>query len=170
MSSKRQSPPRVHPLLLSLSEAWKVFKRTDTTSPDLHSISEDDPRVLGSKYYTPASDFPPLDVHFGGKVRDLRMRNHSEAMPQDHPGAYQSVRTLAILCLAMKSSSNFIYVDLANNAAIEDLKKEVAELKSKCKSYESILEAHRKHFLRIEHHLKIVNTEYEGNQYEYSLN
>ena len=51
-------------------------------------------------------------------------------MPQDHPGAYQSVRTLAILCLAMKSSSNFIYVDLANNAAIEDLKKEVAELKS----------------------------------------
>ena len=69
----------------------------------------------------------------------------------------------------MKLSPNFLRIDLANNAAIKDLKKEVSELKSRCKLYESIFEAQRQQILRIEHQLKIVNTNYEGKQYEYSL-
>jgi len=59
-SSGSQTPPRVHPLLLSLSEAWSV----SDMSPDIHSISEDDPRVFGSKYYVPSRELPPLDVYF----------------------------------------------------------------------------------------------------------
>ena len=69
----------------------------------------------------------------------------------------------------MRLSPNCLCVDLASNAAIEDLKKEVAELKCKCKSYESVLESQRQQILCIEHQLKIVNTDYEGKRYEYSL-
>ena len=61
---KNKSPiPRTHPLLLSLTE---VFKESEI-SPSLSSISEDDPRVLRSKYYTSPSKFPPLDVHLSGQ-------------------------------------------------------------------------------------------------------
>jgi hypothetical protein len=56
-----QTPPRIHPLLLSLSETWKV----SDTSPDIHSISENDPRVIGSHYYVSPSELPPLNPHFG---------------------------------------------------------------------------------------------------------
>jgi hypothetical protein len=52
--------PRVHPLLLSLSETWKV----SDTSSDIHSISEDDPRVIGSCYYVSPSELPPLNPRF----------------------------------------------------------------------------------------------------------
>jgi hypothetical protein len=55
--------PRVHPLLLSLAE---VFKESEV-SPDIGSISEDDPRVLGSEYFTSPSKFPPLDMHLSGQ-------------------------------------------------------------------------------------------------------
>jgi len=58
---KNQIPiPRVHPLLLSLTE---VFKESDI-NPNLSSVSGDDPRILGSEYYTLPSQFPPLDIHF----------------------------------------------------------------------------------------------------------
>jgi hypothetical protein len=61
---KNQIPiPRVHPLLLSLTE---VFKESDI-KPNIGSVSEDDPRILGSKYYTPPSQFPPLDIHLHGE-------------------------------------------------------------------------------------------------------
>jgi hypothetical protein len=56
--------PRVHPLLLSLSETWKV----SDTSPDILSISEDDPRVIGSRYYVSPSELPPLNPHFERQV------------------------------------------------------------------------------------------------------
>jgi hypothetical protein len=120
------------------------------TPPDLHSISENDPRVLGSKYY---GDLPPQEVHFNGKIRHLGMSNHTEAMLHDNPEVNQSVGLhIGKLHLAMKSPSNFLHVDLANNAVIEDLKKEVSELTSKCKSYESILKTQQKQLLNIEHH------------------
>jgi hypothetical protein len=61
---KNQSPsPRAHPLLLSLTA---VFKESEIY-PNISSVSADDPRVLGSKYYTPAGEFPPLDIHLSGQ-------------------------------------------------------------------------------------------------------
>jgi hypothetical protein len=62
-SVKNKRPiPRIHPLLLSLSEA---FSKSDT-SLDISSISEDDPKVLGSMHYTSSSEFPPMDIHLSG--------------------------------------------------------------------------------------------------------
>jgi hypothetical protein len=61
---KKQSPiPRAHPLLLSLTA---VFKESEI-HPNMGSVSEDDPRVLKSKYHTPAGEFPPLDIHLSGQ-------------------------------------------------------------------------------------------------------
>ena len=82
VSRGSQSPPRVHTLLLSLSETWKVAHSTNT-SPNLNSISRNDPRVFGSQYYTLASDLPPLDIHFHGNVRDQGISNHSGAVQQN---------------------------------------------------------------------------------------
>ena len=55
--------PRTHPLLLSLTEAFKESSK----SPDLTYVSEDDPRVLKNPYYTSAKDFPPMDAHLSGQ-------------------------------------------------------------------------------------------------------
>jgi len=60
VSRGSQTPPRVHPLLLSLSEAWC----TSDISPDILAISEHDPRVFKSKYYVPPRELPPLGLHF----------------------------------------------------------------------------------------------------------
>lgn len=54
--------PRIHPLLLSLAEVFNESKGSLNIS--INSISEDDPRVLRSKYYTSPSELPPLDMHF----------------------------------------------------------------------------------------------------------
>src|SRR6267378_3733282 len=62
VSRGSQTPPRVHPLLLSLSETWCA----SDISPNLSSISEDDPRVFKSKYYVPPRELPPLDASFSG--------------------------------------------------------------------------------------------------------
>jgi hypothetical protein len=61
--------PRVHPLWLSLTEAY----RESSTAPNISSVSEDDPRVLESNYYAPPKDFPPLDIHFDGKDGALNL-------------------------------------------------------------------------------------------------
>jgi hypothetical protein len=55
--SRGSQTPHIHPLLLSLCEAWKA----SDTFPDIHSISEDDPRVIGSAYYISPSELPPLN-------------------------------------------------------------------------------------------------------------
>lgn len=60
VSRQSQTPPRVHPLLLSLSETWKA----SDICPDILSISENDPRVFQSDYYVPPEELPPLDVYF----------------------------------------------------------------------------------------------------------
>jgi hypothetical protein len=54
--------PRVHPLLLSLCEAWKA----SYANPDIQSISENDPRVIRSAYYISPSELPPLNCHVPG--------------------------------------------------------------------------------------------------------
>jgi hypothetical protein len=60
-SQRGHTPPRVHPLLLSLAEVYNK-------SPlNISSISRDDPRILSSKYYTSPDDLPPLDIHFPGQ-------------------------------------------------------------------------------------------------------
>ena len=58
---RSRTPPRIHPLLLSLSEAWKV----SDISPDIRSISENDLRVIGNPYYVSPAEFPPLNGYFG---------------------------------------------------------------------------------------------------------
>jgi hypothetical protein len=55
-----QTPPRIHPLLLSLTEAWRI----SNTSPDIDSVSENDQRVIRSPYYVSPSELPPLNAHF----------------------------------------------------------------------------------------------------------
>src|ERR1019366_7557238 len=87
---KNSSPiPRVHPLLLSLAE---VFKESET-SPEISSISKDDPRVLNSKYYTTPSNFPPLDAHLSGQngtsrvSTQLALRSHQQLTAENVKGA-----------------------------------------------------------------------------------
>jgi hypothetical protein len=62
-ATKRGSAPRIHPLLLSLSE---VYTESDE-SPKISTIAEDDPKALRSNYYTPPSELPPLDIHVPGQ-------------------------------------------------------------------------------------------------------
>lgn len=53
-------PPRVHPLLLSLTA---TYDKSDQF-PDINAVSEDDPRIWNNDYYTPACGLPPLEIHF----------------------------------------------------------------------------------------------------------
>ncbi len=54
---------RVHPLLVSLSEAVHA----SASSPDISSISENDERALRSNFYTSPSEMPPLEIHSSGQ-------------------------------------------------------------------------------------------------------
>ena len=54
---------RVHPLLLSLTEAIDASE----TNPDISTVSENDERVLNSKFYTSPRALPPLEIHSSGK-------------------------------------------------------------------------------------------------------
>jgi hypothetical protein len=54
---------RTHPLLLSLT---KVIDESET-NPNISAVSENDKRVLGSKFYTSPTEFPPLEIHFLGQ-------------------------------------------------------------------------------------------------------
>jgi hypothetical protein len=55
--------PRIHPLLLSLTEVVEEAEM----SPKLSSISEDDPRLPRSNMYVPPGNFPPLEMHVSGQ-------------------------------------------------------------------------------------------------------
>ena len=57
------TPIRVHPLLLSLSETINASE----TSPQIAAISENDERALTSNLYTSPSALPPLEMHFATK-------------------------------------------------------------------------------------------------------
>ena len=81
------TPPRVHPLLLSLCEAWNV----SDVSPDIHSISDSDPRVIGGKYYAPPSEFPPLSAHFTQNDNNLGTGSHSVARLKNNSKGKQPV-------------------------------------------------------------------------------
>jgi hypothetical protein len=65
VETKERSPNhlRIHPLFLSLTAAFTKSAK----SPDIGSVSENDPRVLNNQYYTSSSDLPPLDIHFPGQ-------------------------------------------------------------------------------------------------------
>jgi hypothetical protein len=54
---------RVHPLLLSLTATIDESE----TNPDIQAISENDERALNSDFYTPHSEFPPLEIHFSSQ-------------------------------------------------------------------------------------------------------
>jgi hypothetical protein len=54
---------RVHPLLLSLTEAVNASE----TNPDISTISENDERALRSNFYTSPSEMPPLEIHSSGQ-------------------------------------------------------------------------------------------------------
>lgn len=54
--------PRTHPLLLSLTRA---INESDV-SPNLASVSENDPDILNNKYYTSPHNLPPLGEHAYG--------------------------------------------------------------------------------------------------------
>jgi len=82
-----QTPPRVHPLLLSLCEAWKA----SATSPDIGSVSQNDPRVIGNPYYTSPSALPPLDWRTPGIGSPVAATSSS----QDNDKGKQAVGTFA---------------------------------------------------------------------------
>jgi len=62
-NGRSPTPPRIHPLLLSLG---LIFQESES-SPNISSVSEDNPRVLSSNYYTSPKDLPPLDIHLPGQ-------------------------------------------------------------------------------------------------------
>jgi hypothetical protein len=55
--------PRIHPLLLSLC----LEKGENETSPNMYSVSVNDPRAAKDRTYTPIEYFPPLDIHSTGQ-------------------------------------------------------------------------------------------------------
>ncbi|KAI9430693.1 hypothetical protein H4582DRAFT_2063481 [Lactarius indigo] len=57
------TPPRVHPLLLSLA---LMFNESET-SLNMRAVSEDNSKVLSSNYYTSPKDLPLLDIHLPGQ-------------------------------------------------------------------------------------------------------
>jgi hypothetical protein len=59
--------PRIHPLLLSLTEAGDKSRRQPGATLEILSISEDDPRILKSEHYTSLENFPPLEIHTPGQ-------------------------------------------------------------------------------------------------------
>ncbi|KAF8259620.1 hypothetical protein EI94DRAFT_1813058 [Lactarius quietus] len=138
----KKAPTCVHPLLLSLCEAWNV----SNDSPDIHSISENDPRVIGGIYYVPPSELPPLSAHFTANVDNLGIGSHLAAR----------------LKLTAKGKQPL-------DTATLDLQDEVAILNNKLATYEHILEALRTQVLRISDHLKIVDPSFEREQYDYSF-
>ena len=68
-----------------------------------------------------------------------------------------------------ESIPNLPCLDPVHDAAPSDLQKEIAILKTKCATYERILEALRIQVLCISDHLKILNPNYDGKQYTYSF-
>jgi hypothetical protein len=62
-SRNSNSTIRVHPLLLSLTETIDASE----TNPDISTISENDERALGNRFYTSPSGLPPLEMHFSGQ-------------------------------------------------------------------------------------------------------
>ena len=83
---------RVHPLLLSLCKAWNA----SDTSPDISSISDNDPRVTEDAFYVPASELPPLNSHLSGNNNYLGIGSHSAARPMDNLKEKQAIGVLAI--------------------------------------------------------------------------
>ena len=62
-SERSDQRPRIHPLLLSLTEAFQESKN----SPNISSVSKDDLRAKRHNYYMPPINLPPLDIHFDGQ-------------------------------------------------------------------------------------------------------
>jgi hypothetical protein len=55
---------RAHPLILSLTEAFNASE----ANPNISTVSENDERVLRSKFYISPIAFPPLEMHFLGQI------------------------------------------------------------------------------------------------------
>lgn len=153
---------RVHPLLLSLCKAWNA----SATSPDICSISDNDPRVMEDAFYVPASELPPLNGN--NNHLDLGIDSHSAARPKDNLGGKQAIGVLESTS-CHESIPDLPSVDPVNDAATSDLQKEITILKAKCATYEGILEALRIQVLCISDHLKLLNPNYDGKQYTYRL-
>jgi hypothetical protein len=64
--------PRIHPLLISLTEAFNESK----TAPDISSVCEDDMRAVRSNYYTPPNLLPSLDIDFHGEHGAAQLATH----------------------------------------------------------------------------------------------
>ena len=62
ISKSPKIPIRVHPILLSLTEAMNE----SMMNPDIKTVSENDERVLKQDIYTPPSELPPLEIHIRG--------------------------------------------------------------------------------------------------------
>ncbi|KAF8267231.1 hypothetical protein EI94DRAFT_1801938 [Lactarius quietus] len=137
-----KAPPHVHPLLLSLCEVWNA----SDVSQDIHSISDNDSRVIGGIYYVPPSEFLPLSAHFTQNDNNLGTGSHSAAGLKDISKGKQPVDTATL-----------------------DIQDEVSALKRKLATYEHILEALRTQVLRISDHLNILDPSYEGEQYDYTF-
>ncbi|KAH9170153.1 hypothetical protein EDB89DRAFT_1908021 [Lactarius sanguifluus] len=164
-----QTPPRVHPLLLSLSKAWSA----SDTSPDIHSVSENDPRVIGNPYYILPSELPPLNSHIPGNSN--KSPEHSAAKSTVHTASEPQGSSVEETGTAYRTSNTSAAPlqkgkqAIAENSEIQDLKKQIEVLNTKCAGYECIMESHQQLLLRLSHHLNIFDPTYEGIQYEYHL-
>ncbi|KAH9011051.1 hypothetical protein EDB84DRAFT_1569995 [Lactarius hengduanensis] len=159
-----QTPPRVHPLLLSLAEAWN----TSDTSPDIHSISENDPRVIGNPYYIVPSELPPLNSYIRRNNNESPENTASEPQGSSGEGTSNAYRTGSTSAAALQINAKGKQA-LAENSEIQDLKKQIEVLNTKCAGYERIMEGHRQQLLRLSHHLNILDSTYDGEQYQYHL-
>ncbi|KAH9069438.1 hypothetical protein EDB83DRAFT_2314462 [Lactarius deliciosus] len=161
-----QTPPRVHPLLLSLAEAWN----TSDTSLDIHSISENDPRVIGNPYYIVPSELPPLNSFIPGNNNESPENSASEPQGSSGEGTSNAHRTSSTSAAALQiNAKGKQALDAAENSEIQDLEKQIEVLNTKCAGYERIMEGHRQQLLHLSHHLNILDSTYDGKQYEYDL-
>ncbi|KAH8991309.1 hypothetical protein EDB86DRAFT_2830868 [Lactarius hatsudake] len=83
-------PLQIHPLLLSLME---VINKGEATV-NISSVSENNPRILSSNFYTSAKNLPPLNIHSPGQ-------NDVDSLS----GAHVCLLTLAASCQECMGSS-----------------------------------------------------------------
>jgi len=80
-------------------------------SPNISGISEDDPRVLRSNFYSPPESFPPLEIHISGQ---------SGESPLFNPGSFTFISAAVCReCVPSEPQGNSAGV---GNAAIAERK------------------------------------------------
>lgn len=173
---------RVHPLVLSLSEAFQA----SSTNPDIGTVSENDERALESELYTSPSEMPLLEIHIPGQNGLSLLYNINgytlmpvvgcrECMgfaPPDSSGEGNATQGNLAAASHAGTGDGMALVDGLKNdvqslkSRCDMLEKTVNDLKSVCNVLQRSLETFRQHITSRDRDQGNLNTSYEGEVFE----